>query len=847
MSLTQNGNNLGPFSFTMHVAHAQAITSITYTQNTVSTSQGVGVVAGTASATVWEPGYQWSIPASGSDAGTFTILDPATGVVTLAKAPALGNRSITIQVQDGNNTYSQSFTVNVVAGTVVPPGNMAMTVASGLDDYTSSGSVGTPTVTGITGTKAWSFTGDGVGYRYAINGTTGEVTVIGILSYQPTMDGVDYSDVLDITCTDGVNTCTKSFKIPVAACVGPVLNVGPGQTYAHLDDAIAYIHSQGWGRPFAGVTFNVYPSADPNYYLNDGQLYPINGRFRVPVTIQAAPGQTFPVFHGGDIYYAKGFFMGYEYDIWVKNIEICDVTNNNNVSSNDNLTGVAKESGCETGNVFVDNCYIHDCQNGIARGSHHTKWFITNTRISHCGVGECGYTHNVYVLGELAYFNNVLSDQSSTGHVLKDRCKQTIIDNSRLYDGLTGHGSCVLDLPEGGIVTITNSVFQKGPNYQNPNCVHFADTGDSYYGWPTHHLTISDSTFYGNAWILSNLVGVRDVSLLGTVDGLPASITMTDNSFYGYLPGNYEITAPNPGGTYGDTSVTGNVTLTAQAPQDWSFPGPGPDPTVAHPPGPFLAPYGVINGAQMTFPVNEIRLDSASPIGTAVVTPTFLPGKFSCPSPVWSLRKNPSNRYAIDPATGAITTAAALIPGMVDIVEIQVSQTGVAFGQAFTAGGANYYDHPNDGSFIHSIAITASGNLPTMYTITPSAGAGGTISPSSAVQVAEGGSQTFTITANSGYLISNVTVDGTSVGAVSTYTFTNVTANHTIAATFSTGPTYTITASAGVGGTISPSGGVQVSEGASQTFTITPDTDYTIAGVTVDGSSVGATGSVYLQ
>ena len=137
---------------------------------------------------------------------------------------------------------------------------------------------------------------------------------------------------------------------------------------------------------------------------------------------------------------------------------------------------------------------------------------------------------------------------------------------------------------------------------------------------------------------------------------------------------------------------------------------------------------------------------------------------------------------------------------MVDVVEIQVSQASVNFGQVFTAGGPTYSDHPADGSFIHSISITASGNLPTLYTITPSAGAGGSISPSSAVQVASGGSQTFTITANSGYLISNVTVDGNSVGAVSTYTFTNVTANHTIAATFSTGPTYTITASAGVGG-----------------------------------------------
>jgi hypothetical protein len=74
-------------------------------------------------------------------------------------------------------------------------------------------------------------------------------------------------------------------------------------------------------------------------------------------------------------------------------------------------------------------------------------------------------------------------------------------------------------------------------------------------------------------------------------------------------------------------------------------------------------------------------------------------------------------------------------------------------------------------------------NVPT-YTITASAGTGGTISPSGSVTVSQGASQTFAIAASSGYQIAGVTVDGTSVGLVSSYTFSNVTANHTIAATF---------------------------------------------------------------
>jgi len=108
------------------------------------------------------------------------------------------------------------------------------------------------------------------------------------------------------------------------------------------------------------------------------------------------------------------------------------------------------------------------------------------------------------------------------------------------------------------------------------------------------------------------------------------------------------------------------------------------------------------------------------------------------------------------------------------------------------------------------------------FQITASAGANGSISPSGTVSVAQGGSQTFTITPNACYSVSNVLVDGVSVGAVTSYTFTNVQANHTISATFAIN-TFTITASAGANGSISPSGAVSVNCGANQAFTITPN------------------------
>jgi hypothetical protein len=134
--------------------------------------------------------------------------------------------------------------------------------------------------------------------------------------------------------------------------------------------------------------------------------------------------------------------------------------------------------------------------------------------------------------------------------------------------------------------------------------------------------------------------------------------------------------------------------------------------------------------------------------------------------------------------------------------------------------------------------IEASFSLLT-YTITAPAGSGGSINPEGTITVNHGGSQTFTITPDTGYEIADVLVDGVSVGAVPTYTFTNVTANHTIEASFSL-ITFTITASAGPNGNIDPTGNVAVNYGQGQTFTISPNTGYEIADVLVDGVSVGA-------
>lgn len=96
------------------------------------------------------------------------------------------------------------------------------------------------------------------------------------------------------------------------------------------------------------------------------------------------------------------------------------------------------------------------------------------------------------------------------------------------------------------------------------------------------------------------------------------------------------------------------------------------------------------------------------------------------------------------------------------------------------AGNTNPYEFTNVNTD-HSISAVFTQKT---YTITASAGANGSISPSGATSVNCGENQTFNITANSGYAVDDVLVDGSSVGAVTSYTFPNVSADHTISASF---------------------------------------------------------------
>jgi len=132
------------------------------------------------------------------------------------------------------------------------------------------------------------------------------------------------------------------------------------------------------------------------------------------------------------------------------------------------------------------------------------------------------------------------------------------------------------------------------------------------------------------------------------------------------------------------------------------------------------------------------------------------------------------------------------------------------------------------------------------YTLTSSAGTGGTISPSGSIAVGTGSDFSFNIRANSGYRIADVRVDNVSVGAVTSYSFSNISNDHSISASFQR-TTFSISAQAEAGGNIDPEGEISVNYGSNHSFSVEPEPGYQISDVRVDNVSVGAVSEYFFN
>jgi hypothetical protein len=144
----------------------------------------------------------------------------------------------------------------------------------------------------------------------------------------------------------------------------------------------------------------------------------------------------------------------------------------------------------------------------------------------------------------------------------------------------------------------------------------------------------------------------------------------------------------------------------------------------------------------------------------------------------------------------------------------------------------------NDGAAVSQSVTVQSQPPPVIYTITPSAGVNGSISPQVVQTVVSGSSISFIATPSTGYAVNQWLVDGSAVQNGGTgFTLSNVHGNHTVSVTFNiVGAAYLVTPSAGSNGAINPITPQSVPSGGSVGFEATPLPGYGVSQWLVNGN-----------
>jgi hypothetical protein len=243
----------------------------------------------------------------------------------------------------------------------------------------------------------------------------------------------------------------------------------------------------------------------------------------------------------------------------------------------------------------------------------------------------------------------------------------------------------------------------------------------------------------------------------------------------------------------------------------------------------------------MSADINPPTIPSTSPANlavnvaqSAVITATF--NKSMDPATITG------STFFVKDASGNAILGTVSYSGLVATFtpSIPLTASTTTYTATITTGVKDLYNNALAVAKTWSFTTTA-----TSYTLVSSAGANGSISPVGSKTVSTGSTETFTITPNSGYILSQILVDGVAIGVLPvqdaitltySYPLAGIVANHTVVANFAPA-TYNLTVNPVTNATTSISGTTTVAFNATPNIVITPATGYSLASIKLDGVS----------
>jgi hypothetical protein len=204
------------------------------------------------------------------------------------------------------------------------------------------------------------------------------------------------------------------------------------------------------------------------------------------------------------------------------------------------------------GNLVVQNCWVHNNQEGLLGDALPGTIKIIGSEFDHNGDATgpgAGYTHNIYAGNndELDIENSYIH-HAILGHEIKSRANSTVINHSRVVDGPGSTASYSIDLPNGGLETVTNTIIEQGADSVNGGIVAYGEDGN----WnPSLSLTLQDVTLVND---------LTQHTPVGVALYAPITASLTHTRVWGLTQA--QLTA-NEGGQ-GTFDITGTTWLKAR-------------------------------------------------------------------------------------------------------------------------------------------------------------------------------------------------------------------------------------------------------------------------------------------
>ncbi len=207
---------------------------------------------------------------------------------------------------------------------------------------------------------------------------------------------------------------------------------------------------------------------------------------------EAKPGSVVTIPPGT---YGQGLFINKSLTVKLKDVRLWGVAENKgiiNVNCDgcavviEDFYGEGRKAGCLAYNcagikaegidfrLTVRRAHIDNTVMGILTDNRGGRLVVEDSLIENTGLNDRSSTlgHGLYAgsIDSLIMRRSTIRAVNSSGHTLKSRAPETILENVRLL-GKQGFHSRSIDMPCGGTLRITNSVIQHGMNSENEDVI----------------------------------------------------------------------------------------------------------------------------------------------------------------------------------------------------------------------------------------------------------------------------------------------------------------------------------------------------------------------------------------